>query len=214
MNGIVLAHGSAKDIFDLHYKTWIEFLDDIEIICPEDDPIFKEDCTTIMRGRSEHSGNNICERQRLAFERAGLSKSAAVVVLEYDVLLFDSLPQPKDMEILGCEKRRDGQKFVSSWYSHAPWVVTPSTAAKIGKCRSFYSARYSDRWLAAVCDNLKIQHHKLDNSYSPFGGNAHTSEMQYDMVRAVFNGAKYIHGNKNILTSKIMIQLTGQRYEY
>ena len=210
MNGIVIAHGKAKEIFDFHSTSWKKYLDNIQIVCPQDDPITLDDCVCHRIGKSEHSGHDTCERLRYCFELAS-KNSGPTAILEYDVLLFDFLPEPHDGEFVACEKRKDGWTHVSDWYAHAPWLVTASTAAQISQYNTLYEANYCDRWLAAVSDRLGVSHRELPFSYSPHGGNANTDSLKLEAIRAVYSGSKYVHGNKDLEVSKILDMIHTQR---
>ena len=203
MNGIVIAHGKAKEVFDYHSISWKKYLDNIQIVCPEDDAIDLPGAITHKIGKSEHSGFDTCERLRYSFELAS-KNDGPTAIIEYDVILFDFFPEPKPDEIFACEKRKDGQIFVSDWYAHNPWIVDQKTAKKIAEYTSLYEANYCDRWLAAVCDRLQIAHVELPFSYSPFGGTANSKALKYETIRAVNNGARYVHGNKDLSVSKIL----------
>lgn len=205
MHGIVIAHGKANAVTNLHKITWDRYFDSYEILSPEDDPAFLTNVKTVTRGLSEHNGIHTIERQRYAFELA--SKHTVAAVIEYDVILLDRLPFPREMEVLSSSKYTDGQTFVSDWYSHCPWVVSKKTSEIIASYKDkFVDAKYSDRWLAAVCDDAKISHRTLPNSYSPFGGNVHNSYEVRAMKTAINrNRALYIHGNKNVIISKQII---------
>lgn len=209
MNGIVIAHGGAKEIFDYHATSWKKYLKNIQVISPEDDPINDEDYVCHSLGKSEHSGYDTCKRLQYACELASKNKGPTAII-EYDVILFDKLPKPEENEFLGCEKRKDGQTFVSDWYSHAPWIMTAKTAHSIATYKlseSLYGAKFCDRWLAAVCDRLGIIHREIDFSYSPHGGNANNNDEKYKMICAINRGAKYIHGNKDIELSKMLTKI-------
>lgn len=209
MNGIVVAHGKAKDVFDFHSKSWKKYLDNIQIVCPEDDPITLDGYACHRVGKSEHSGHDTCERLRYCFELASKNEGATAI-LEYDVILFDFLPEPDEGEFFACEKRRDGQTFVSDWYAHTPWIVTQNTAARIAKYNTLYEAKFCDRWLAAVCDQEGIEHRELPFSYSPFGGTSNTDLLKYEAIRAANSGSKYIHGNKDLEISKILTSVSNK----
>ena len=205
MHGIVLAHGKANAVTNLHRITWDRYFDSYEIISPEDDPVSLTNVKTNTRGLSEHNGPHTIERQRYAFELA--SKHPVDAVIEYDTILLERLPIPNDMELLACQRCEDGQTFVSHWYAHCPWVLTSKTAKKIASYKDkFLEAKYGDRWLAAVCDDASIECKTLPNSYSPFGGNVHTlHEVRTLKNLANRNRALYIHGNKKVTASKQII---------
>jgi hypothetical protein len=205
MHGIILAHGKANAVTNLHKITWDRYFDSYEILSPEDDPAFLTNVKTNTRGRSEHNGAHTIERQRYAFELA--SKHPVATVIEYDTILLDRLPIPNDMELLACQRCEDGQTFVSHWYAHCPWVVTAKTAETIASyIDKFTEAKYGDRWLAAVCDDAGISHRTLPNSYSPHGGNVHTIN-EVTTIRNLVNSdsVSYIHGNKEITLSRQII---------
>lgn len=205
MHGIIIAHGKAKPITELHRISWDKYLDSYEIVSPEDDPAFLTNVKTTVCGLSEHNGEHTIERQRYAFELASHHTTAAVI--EYDTILLRSLPIPNEMELLSAQRCKDGLVFVSDWYSHCPWLVTQKTAKIIAAYKNkFIDAKYSDRWLAAVCDDAAISQHTLSNSYSPFGGNIHNMRDARAMMLAIRRGgALYIHGNKKLKVSKQII---------
>jgi hypothetical protein len=205
MHGIVLAHGKANAVTNLHRITWDRYFDSYEILSPEDDPAFLTNVKTNTRGLSEHNGLHTLERQRYAFELA--SKHPVAAVIEYDVILLDRLPIPNDMELLACQRCEDGSVFVSHWYAHCPWVITSKTAEIISSYKDrFVEALYGDRWLAAVCDEVSIACKTLPNSYSPHGGNVHTIHEVTEIQNLVnSNCVSYIHGNKEITLSRQII---------
>jgi hypothetical protein len=210
MNGIVIAHGKAKEVFDYHSISWKKYLNNIQIVCPTDDPIELSGAITHKIGKSEHSGFDTCERLRYCFELAS-KNDGPTAIIEYDVILFDFFPEPKPDEIFACEKRKDGQIFVSDWYAHNPWIVDQRTAKKIAEYKFLYEANYGDRWLAAVSDRLGVSFQKLPFSYSPHGGNANTDSLKLEAIRAVYSGSKYVHGNKDLEVSKILDMIHTQR---
>ena len=205
MHGIILAHGKAKEITELHKITWDRYLDSYEVISPEDDPAKIIHTKTNLSGLSEHCGYHTVERQRYAFELA--SKHPVSAIIEYDVILLDRLPIPNDMELFAAKRCEDGQTFVSKWYAHCPWVITQNTAELIASYKDkFYDATYGDRWLAAVCDDAGIKHQTIPNSYSPFGGNVYNCREERAMLHEINRkNARYIHGNKKYETSKQII---------
>jgi hypothetical protein len=205
MHGIIIAHGKAKKIIELHKITWDKYLDSYEIVSPKDDPAVLTNVKTTTCGLSEHNGAHTLERQRFAFELAARHTTAAVI--EYDVILLDNLPIPNEMTLLSAKRCKDGQVFVSDWYSHCPWVVTKKTAKTIASYKNkFVDAKYGDRWLAAVCDAAGISQMTLPNSYSPFGGNVYDIREERALQHAVNRcNAHYIHGNKKYDVSKHII---------
>jgi hypothetical protein len=86
-------------------------------------------------------------------------------------------------------------------------VVTQKTAKIIASYKErFVSAKYGDRWLAAVCDDAGIHYKTLQNSYSPCTGNVYNMNDVREMKIAINrNGASYIHGNKKVEVSKQII---------
>jgi hypothetical protein len=207
MHGIVLAHGKANAITNLHKITWDRYFDSYEILSPEDDPAFLTNVKTTTRGLSEHNGNHTIERQRYAFELA--SKHPVAAVIEYDVILLDRLPIPNDMELLASEKYDNGEVFATNWYAHCPWVVTAKTAETIALYVDRYlETRYSDRWLAAVCDDANIIHRTIPGSYSPHGGTVNSMQ-EVRLLKYALRGRQKrlicIHGNKLVKVSKEII---------
>jgi hypothetical protein len=206
MHGIVLAHGKANAVTNLHRITWDRYFDSYEILSPVDDPAFITNVKTNTRGLSEHNGLHTLERQRYAFELA--SKYSVAAVIEYDVILLDRLPIPNDMELYASEQYDDGQFFITNWYAHCPWVVTKKTAKIIASYRDRYqNAVYSDRWLAGVCEDANITHHCIHRSYSPHGGSVN-SEHEENLLKDAVHGSHRltcIHGNKGMPISKEII---------
>jgi len=205
MHGIILAHGKAKEITELHKITWDRYLDSYEVISPEDDPAKIIHTKTNLSGLSEHCGYHTVERQRYAFELA--SKHPVSAIIEYDVILLGKLPVPNDMELFAAKRCEDGQTFVSKWYAHCPWVITQNTAELIASYKDkFYDATYGDRWLAAVCDDAGITHRTIPRSYSPHGGTVNNEREARLLERAAYNDSPIcIHGNKIFKLSKRII---------
>jgi hypothetical protein len=201
MTGIVLAHGKAQEVFDINLKTWANWFNRIIVVCPEDDLIQGANLEVYGVGLSEHHGEWNCERCRFAFE-LGSSLSTnerdIVCVLEYDTQLFGNPPKVCADVMLTIGPMTDNRKeFLSAWYAHSPWCVTVKDAGRIATYhRTYGNSNYCDRWLAAVCDNLKITPRKIENSYSPDTGTINFRHLFDKAIYAASHGATAIHGCK------------------
>lgn len=204
MHGIILTHGNAKEITELHSITWNKYLDSYEILCPQDDAIYLQNIKTTLCGLGEHHGNHNIERQWTAFEIASKYKVSAV--MEYDTVLLDKLPIPDDMQLYANHRFENGEIYVADWWSDCPWVVTQKTAKIIASYKSrFLDAIYCDRWLSAVCDDSNIIHKTIPYSYSPFGEKTDRHRIIEIKTAIRKYGAKCIHGNKDIELAKQIV---------
>jgi hypothetical protein len=198
MTGFVLGHGAAQEMFDVHRRTWSNWCDHLEVICPEDDSI-KTDLKVHPHGLSEHHGMWNCERQRFACELASMHASACI--FEYDTLLFGDAPVPTANQCIASgpvwETRE--HSFPANWFSHSPWTLHKDDYAKIAAYSPTYlKQEYCDRWLAAVCDDLKIAPVALQDYHSPVCGSVNTLKEWHEAYTSAKNpNIKAIHGVKD-----------------
>lgn len=200
MIGIILAHGKAQKIFDLHLENWKAAFDSICVICPIDD-IIQYPGYIHMVGLSEHNGYWTCERMRYACELAAAYPSACIV--EYDTLVFD-LPDP-DITLKGCGPMFDHKpEYTSTWYIHSPWITSRENFRSLSKCKVDPDRdRFCDRWLAEAAVSLDIWPNKLASYYTPPCGYIRDSnEWKNAVIAAHSENLGAIHGIKDELLSK------------
>ena len=200
MNGIILAHGAAQSIFDLHLSNWSEIFDELCVICPSDDVVLY-DGELHSLGLSEHHGYWNCERMRYACELAAMKKSACI--LEYDTLVYD-MPLP-NTTLQGCGPMYDYRPhYASKWFMHSPWIMSSDNFGKVAEYAVVQGRHeYCDRWLAEACDALGIAPSALPCFYTPPCGFIRNSEEWRNAVnRAHSSNLSAIHGIKEEILSK------------
>jgi hypothetical protein len=200
MIGIILAHGKAQKMFDLHLTNWEAVFDKICVVCPLDD-IVQYSGDVYSLGLSEHHGYWNCERMRYACELAARHENACI--LEYDTLVFN-LPQPDD-SLRGCGPRHDyNQDFGAPWYTHSPWITSRSKYDALSKYSVITGKHeYCDRWLAEACDILGIKPSPLESYYTPPCGYIRNSDEWKSMVIVAHStNLSAIHGIKEEFLSK------------
>jgi hypothetical protein len=200
MTGIVLAHGKAQDVFDLHVSNWISMFNEICVICPADDPV-EYSGLVYKIGLSEHHGYWNSERTRRACELAATYDSACI--LEYDTLVYN-LPTP-DNTLRGCGPMYDNKpNFISAWFMHSPWILSQDNFKKVSKYDVIDGRHeYSDRWISEACVTLDIKPSGLETFYTPRCGNIRNSDEWKDSVVAAHSkNLSAIHGIKEEILSR------------
>lgn len=200
MTGIILAHGKAQKMFDLHLENWKKSFEELYVICPSDDIVQYEGLVYDL-GLSEHHGYWNCERMRRACELAAQCEKAYIV--EYDTLTFN-LPEP-DETLRGCGPMYDYRScFRASWFTHSPWTTSQTNFEKISKYEVIDGRHeYCDRWLAEACEVLGIKPSGFDSYYSPCCGFIRDSDEWKDAVVASHSSnLSAIHGIKEEVISK------------
>ena len=200
MIGIILAHGKAQRMFDLHLQNWEKVFKSICVVCPSDDVVqYSGDVHCI--GISEHHGYWTCERMRYSCKLAAQHESACI--LEYDTLLYN-LPQPDDT-LRGCGPSYDNNpNFGASWYTHSPWITKQSNFDSLSSYGVIADKHeYGDRWLPEACEVLGIKPSSLDSHCTPCCGYIRNSDEWRNMVIAAHSkNLSAIHGIKEEILSK------------
>ncbi len=202
MNGIILAHGKAQHIFDLHLQNWKRVFNHISVICPSDD-IVDYDGEVHPLGLSEHHGYWNCERMRYACELSASYSDACII--EYDTLIYN-IPQPDDT-LRGCGPMFDYKPdFIAQWFMHSPWILSQSNFKRVSEYNVIEGKHeYCDRWLAEACVVLGINPTNLESYYTPCCGYIRNSDELRDMIQSAHSkNLSAIHGIKEEIISKLI----------
>jgi|688.fasta_scaffold02355_28 hypothetical protein len=200
MIGIILAHGKAQKMFDLHLPNWEAVFDKICVVCPLDD-IVEYHSEVHSLGLSEHHGYWNCERMRYACQIA--SSYADACIVEYDTLIYN-LPYTDDT-LRGCGPMYDYEpNFVAPWFTHSPWMTTRENFNAISKYEVLEGKHeYCDRWLAEACVVLGIKPSNLESYYTPCCGYIRDANEWKNMVTSAHSkNLSAIHGIKEEFLSK------------
>lgn len=177
---------------------YAHLFDDVVILCPEDSKVVLEGFTSVVLGRSGHSGENALERFRLGLKYGSELPCDLIAFTEYDGVF---LRRPHFFEGVQTNVLVDAdvERWGVDYYCHPPLIFSKQALKRFvwEMTNEPFCEGYGDRWFACQIDRMKIPVLNLVDAGEGFTANTIDERYEEAFKKALEGGAWAIHGVKD-----------------